>query len=113
MDEETKATEYPQIDLDSFIAWAQEKPSRTVKIKINDIDDTCWHRVTHHAIPVIITVWAYDYDLQTGQNLKGTEISVDQINLEALCEEGKEQKAKKLREQIAESQKQLERLEAE
>lgn len=52
------------IDLNEFVTWAKESPSRSVKIEINRSTDN-------------IYIWVYDVSKMQGQSVK----SVDEIDL--------------------------------
>lgn len=64
------------MDLNQFLEWQRAEKGRTVSIELG-----------HPRNQKHIKVWAYDYDLATGQHVQ----SVDEIDLEA--EKGKEEKA--------------------
>jgi len=71
------------LDLNQFYAWQSEKPSRTVKIEIEDKGE--------------VKVWVYDYALGVGQFVA----SVGEIDLEGKAEEKEIKKYLELRAKYA------------
>ena len=83
------------MDLNQFLEWQRAGKRRTVSIELGRPLDK------KH-----IRVWAYDYDLLTGQSVK----SVDEIDLEA--EKAKEE-AEKAKEEKAEYERLKKKFEGE
>jgi hypothetical protein len=70
------------VDLNQFSRWAAEKPRRSVTIEIGD---PCNNEY--------LNIYAYDYDLSTGQHVT----SVEEIDLDAKYEADLEEKIQTLR----------------
>lgn len=70
--------------IESFKKWVNENPGRRhVRINIGDCGDSNHFRV-----------WAYDYDLGIGQDVK----NADEINLECTVEERERSEYERLKE---------------
>lgn len=87
------------MDLNQFIEWQKEKPRRSITINIDNEFMSTTQR---------IRVWAYDYDLQTGQNVS----CVEEIDLERKRAEDDKQKLDELLAKRAAIEKELERINA-
>lgn len=81
--------------LHDFIEWVEEKPSRSVSIEIESRKDSFLQpRVVFNQSQV--TIFVYDYELQTGQYVK----SIGEINLEQIKEQEDYRKYSELKERF-------------
>lgn len=74
-----------KVDVNQYIKWAAEKPTRSVKIEVENRNE--------------IKVWVYDQEIGTGMYavIYGRTIPADQIDLLAYREEGEKRQYEALK----------------